>query len=112
MAEKRHRIMPNLNLRIGLHGARRNDRDRKQLGYDSDLRELSNGIASQPDNDYKKADEGKICITLGQGLIADLHDADHRRQRSQEPQPADEAIRPVRQEMPADGGYDEKRKER
>ena len=102
VCEKRSGIFPHFDLRIGFYSARRDHRDRKHQGCGSELRRVGNGIADQPDDGEQNADGGNIGIALGHGLFADLDNADDRRQCSQEPQPAYEAIRAILAEAPTD----------
>ena len=112
MREKRHRILPHFNLCIRLHRASRDHDNRKHLSRNLQLRRVSHRIPDQPHNDNKKTNQRNISIAFSHGLLADLHDANNRRQRSQKPQPADEAIRLILAKMPANGSYRDKSRKR
>ena len=49
-------------------------------------------ISDSPGDHHKDSNERNVRIAVGHGLVTDLHQADHRNQRPQKPQPARQQI--------------------
>jgi hypothetical protein len=64
-------------------------------------------IGATPDDRHEQADQRHVRVAIGERLIADLDDADHRHQRAEEEQPADQ-----RSGMSAPAGRDRERARR
>ena len=95
--EQRLAVLPVHELAPRLHHARgQEQRGHARGGPAPDGGPRGQRVRGQPDERDPEPDEGHVRVPVGQGLEADLHEADDRDQHAREPGPADEEVRTAR----------------
>jgi len=105
MLEERGRVTPMRHLPGREYRAGAQDQRRRRRGNPARPRAAGDHRRGAPDHEQEQADVGQVSVAIRHGLLAHLHQPDHRHQHAQEPQPADLQGAPRRAGAPNPGGH-------